>query len=52
MLELPNFRHMTTSTTEFESHNFVSDIMDRNYDVITFMSKYLYFMKAWSSHFC
>ena len=25
--------------------------MDRNYDVITFISKYPYFKKAWSSHF-
>ena len=26
--------------------------MDRNYDVITFFSKYPYFKKAWGSHFC
>ena len=25
--------------------------MDINYDVITFLSKYLYFKKAWGSHF-
>ena len=25
--------------------------MDKNYDVITFISKYSYFKKAWSSHF-
>ena len=25
--------------------------MDINYDVVTFISKYPYFRKAWSSHF-
>ena len=24
--------------------------MDRDYDVITFISKYLYFKEAWSNH--
>ena len=54
MLQLPNFGHMTTSTIQFESRdeNFVGDVMDRNYDVITFISKSLYFNKAWGSHFC
>ena len=32
--------------------NFVGDVMDRNYDLITFISKYLYFKKAWDCHFC
>ena len=31
--------------------NFVGDIKDRNYDFIAFISKYLYFKKAYSSHF-
>ena len=32
--------------------NFVGHVMDRSYDVIAFISKYLYFRKAWGSHFC
>ena len=32
--------------------NFVVNIMDRNYDVITFISKYLYFKEAWSRQIC
>ena len=53
MLELPNFGHMSTSTIQFESHekNFW-DAVDTNYDVITFISKYIYFKKAQSSDFC
>ena len=49
MLELPNFVHMTNL-----SHvtNFVGDVIDRIYDVITFISKYPYFKKDWGSHFC
>ena len=43
MLELSNFGHMT-STISFESHeNIFGDVMDRNYDVITFTSSYIYF---------
>ena len=54
MLELPNLDHMTTSTMQFESNdkNFVCDIMDINYDFISFISKYRYLEKAWDSHFC
>ena len=53
MLQLSNFGHMTTSIISFESRdNFFGDVMDRNYDVITFFSKYPYFKKAWGSHFC
>ena len=53
MLKLPKFGHMTTSIIRFESpDNFVGDVMDRNYDVIAFISKYRYFKKAWRSHFC
>ena len=44
MLELPNFDHMATSTVKCESRD--TDAMDINYNVITFISKYLYFMKA------
>ena len=53
-LELPNFGHMNTSTIKFESRvkNFVGDVIDINYDVITFISKYCYFKNAWGSHFC
>ena len=53
MLELPNFGHMDTSTIKFESRgkNFVGDVIDRTYDVITFISKYCYFKKGWVSHF-
>ena len=40
MLELPNFGHMTTSTIWFESlDKFFGDVIDRNYDVITFISR-------------
>ena len=48
MLELPNFGEMTISTIQFELRDkiFVGDVMDRNYDVINFLSKYLYFKKA------
>ena len=54
MLELPNFSQVTTSTIYFESCDkfFFDDTIDKNYDFITFFSKYLYFMKAWGSHFC
>ena len=30
---------------------FVVDVIDRIYDVITFISRYLYFKKGWGSHF-
>ena len=32
--------------------NFVGDFIDRNYNVIIFISKHLYFKEAWSSQFC
>ena len=43
MIESPNFSHMTTSTMYFESldKTFLVLYMDRNYDVIAFISKYL-----------
>ena len=39
MLELPNFGHMTTHLQYSLKHviNFVSDVLDRNYDVINFI---------------
>ena len=54
ILELPNFGHMTTSIIWFEScdKNFLGDVIDKIYDVITFISKYLYFKKGWGNHFC
>ena len=54
MLELPNFGHITISAIQFESHDkiLVGDVKDINYDFITFTSKYLYFKKTYSSHFC
>ena len=53
MAELPNFGHMTTSKIKLESCNkIVADVFERIYDVIIFISKYLYFKKAWGSHFC
>ena len=32
-------------------HSFDGDVIDRNYDVISFFSKHLYFAKTWGSHF-
>ena len=46
MLELPNFGHMTKSTIRVAWQNFVGDVMDSNYDIVTFISKYHYFKKA------
>ena len=48
MLELPNLGHMNTSTIKFESRvkNFVGNVIDINYHVITFISKYCYFKNA------
>ena len=53
MLELTNFGHMTTSTIQFDSpDNFFCWRNDRNYDIITVISKELYLKKSWCSHFC
>ena len=39
MLALPNFVHMIVSTIKFKSRNsFFGDVMNRNYDFITFVS--------------
>ena len=47
MLELPNFGHM--NTIQFESHDKIfQNAVDTNYDVVTFISKYIYFKKAQS----
>ena len=49
MLELPNFGHMNTSTIQFESHDKIfQNAVNTNYDVVTFISKYIYFKKAQS----
>ena len=42
-----NFSHRNATVT-----NFAGEVMDRNYDVMSFISKYLYFKRAWGSHFC
>ena len=59
-----NFSYTNARVTKLWSHdhihniiwvmwqNFVSDVIDRMYDVITFISKYLYFKKGWGRHFC
>ena len=44
-VELPNFGLMTKSTIQFEA-TFVCDVIARNYDIITFTLKHLYFKKA------
>ena len=43
MLKSPNLDKMTTFTMQFESRckNYLGEVMDRNYDVINFISKYL-----------
>ena len=46
MLELSNFVLMATSAVYIDSRNFVSNVMDRNYDVIILISNYLYFKNA------
>ena len=41
-LELPNFGHMTTSTIELDSRDEILLVTSwTNYDVLTFISKYL-----------
>ena len=52
MLQLLNFGHMTTSIIYVMWQNFVVDVIDRIYDVVTFFKKYLYFKKGCGSHFC
>ena len=41
MLELPDFGQMSTFTIQFESRDkiFAGDVIDRNYDLIIFISK-------------
>ena len=53
MLELPNFSHMSTSIIQIDiiynirvTLYFVCDVMNRNYDIINFIPKYLYFKKV------
>ena len=59
-----NFSHRTARVTKLWSHdhiyniiwvtgsNYVDDVIGRNYDVITFNSKQLYFENTSSSNFC
>ena len=53
MLELPIFGHLT-HPQYILSHvkNSVGDVTDRIYDVITFLSTYLYTKKVWGGLFC
>ena len=44
MLQLENFGHMTAPTILFEPRH--KNLLMRNYDVITFISKYPYFEKG------
>ena len=46
MLELPNFSHITTFTKTFEWRDKILLVMDGDYDVTTFISKYFYFKKV------
>ena len=47
MLELPNFGHWPNIQYNLSLLlNFDGDVIDRNYDVITFTWKYIYFKKA------
>ena len=48
ILKLTIFDYMTTSAIKFDlrDKNFVGVLMDRSFDVITFISKYLYFEKG------
>ena len=54
ILELQDFGRMNKPTIQFESRDkiLVDDVMDRSYDVITFISKYLHFKKALGSQLC
>ena len=59
-----NFSHTNSRVTKLWSHdhiysiiwltwqNFVADVIVRKFKMITFISKHLYFEKAWSSQFC
>ena len=50
MLEFPNFGNMNTSI-EFKILD-KTLLMNRNYDVETFISKYLYSQETLNSQFC
>ena len=55
MLELPNFDHMNEQIYNINGimwWNILDEVINRNYDVKNFISKYRYFKKAWGSHFC
>ena len=52
--KLPNFGHMNTHKLWFELLDkiFFGDARNKNYHVISFISKYVYFNKSYSSHNC
>ena len=55
MLQLPNFFHMTTFTIEYESRDKIILLTSWTETVTSeplFQNNYLYFKKAWGSHFC
>ena len=53
MQQLPTFGHMNTLQHNLdEVIKFVCHVIDGNYDVIGFISKYRYFKKTWGSRFC
>ena len=48
MLDLPNYDHTTINLEYNLSHeiNFLCDVIDKNFDIITYLSKCLYFKEA------
>ena len=52
MLEVPNFGHMTTSTIQFGSRDNICWLGHRQkLDIITFISKHLYFKQTRVANF-
>ena len=47
LITLPHLQYNLSHVIKF-----VSDVMDKKYDVITFISKYIYFKKSQNSQFC
>ena len=55
MLELPNLNkshEQIYNIIWITWLNFAGDVIDKNYDVMNFISKYRYFKKACGRHFC
>ena len=50
MLDIPNYDHTTINLEYNLSHeiNFLCDVIDKNFDIITYLSKCLYFKEAYS----